>query len=357
MSNGTKTLFSKNEKPFMRLLIIVRGSNTGLGYQTLNLAKMLNPYRIMYIDCSGFNPGYKQHPEWYQGYQGYYIKGFPTDQQASQVLDNITHLLTCETPYNYNIINYARLRGIKTYIQANWEFLDYAHLELPLPTKFLMPSYWHLEDMRRKYNYVEYLPPPIFPQNFEEAKSINLNSVSNNILHVMGKKAEGDRNGTEILLEALKYTKSDFNLTITSQQKLEIPINDTRVRIISKNIEEQQKLYENYDLMILPRRYGGLCMPMNEALTSGVPVFMTNCSPNNKVLPKEWLIPAQQTGQFRAKQDVEIFDSNPQELAKMIDDFMTKTYRQKIVAKKKAYQLSKQYHVENLKDRYIEALK
>ena len=29
----------------------------------------------------------------------------------------------------------------------------------------------------------------------------------------------------------------------------------------------------------MPRRYGGLCLPMNEALTSGLPVIMSNQSP------------------------------------------------------------------------------
>lgn len=38
--------------------------------------------------------------------------------------------------------------------------------------------------------------------------------------------------------------------------------------------------------MILPRKYAGLCLPMNEALMSGLPVIMTDIEPNNVILPK-----------------------------------------------------------------------
>jgi hypothetical protein len=30
-----------------------------------------------------------------------------------------------------------------------------------------------------------------------------------------------------------------------------------------------------------------LCLPMNEALTSGLPVIMSNMSPNDAILPQE----------------------------------------------------------------------
>ena len=51
--------------------------------------------------------------------------------------------------------------------------------------------------------------------------------------------------------------------------------------------------------MIMPRRYGGLCLPLAEAMTSGLPVFRSSVSPNNE-LPADWLIP----GEFRYRREV-----------------------------------------------------
>lgn len=339
----------------MNLLIVVRGCATGLGYQTRNLTRLLDPYRVLYIDSTSFN-GFKQHPEWYEGYYGYYINGIPKDKDLPDVLKDITHILTCETPYNYNLLHYARQRGIKTYIQANWEFLDYAKLDLPLPTKFLMPSHWFVKEMKQKYYNVDYLPPPIFKQDFERTREHNQKKAGNNILHVMGKKAHEDRNGTNLLIEALKYTDSDFHLTITCQGNYGLQVNDSRVTIISKNIESQEDIYYDKDLMILPRRYGGLCMPMIEALTCNLPVYMPNCSPNNVALPEEWLIEANHAGTFEAKQTIDLYNSDPRHIAEMIDAWCLKSTEEKLDEKNLAYGLSKQYHAENLKKKYLEAM-
>ena len=51
----------------MRLGIIARSDNTGLGNQTMELVKMLNPDKILLINSQFFNNN-KQHPEWYKDY-------------------------------------------------------------------------------------------------------------------------------------------------------------------------------------------------------------------------------------------------------------------------------------------------
>ena len=54
----------------MRLGIIARSDNTGLGNQTRELVKMLNPDKILLIDSEHFN-GNEQHREWYKDYNQY----------------------------------------------------------------------------------------------------------------------------------------------------------------------------------------------------------------------------------------------------------------------------------------------
>ena len=47
----------------MRLGIIARSDNTGLGNQTRELVDMLKPDKILLINSSFFNQN-RQHPEW-----------------------------------------------------------------------------------------------------------------------------------------------------------------------------------------------------------------------------------------------------------------------------------------------------
>ena len=51
----------------MRLGIIARSDNTGLGNQTMELVKMLNPDKILLINSQFFNNN-QQHPGWYKDY-------------------------------------------------------------------------------------------------------------------------------------------------------------------------------------------------------------------------------------------------------------------------------------------------
>ena len=77
---------------------------------------------------------------------------------------------------------------------------------------------------------------------------------------------------------------------VKSQKPLEPIIKDKRITWDSSAPDDQWRLYAGFNALIMPRRYGGLCLPMNEALTSGLPVIMSNTSPNDAVLPGDWLV-------------------------------------------------------------------
>lgn len=309
-----------------RLGIIARADFSGLGSQTRNLTYMLKPSKVMLIDSTPFkrSDGFsyedaKQHPEWYEGFNGIKASGFPRPSACRQFVNGLTHILTCETFYNPVILGLARARNIKTFLMANYEFTDYInHPHLPRPDKILMPSYWHLEEMQALFSNVEYLPPPLFPQAFRQSRDKNLaRKDERRFLHIIGKLAVKDRNGTLDLLEALKHTKADFELVIRSQYPLpkEYESGDPRVKFEVTNLTKEADLYADFDALILPRRYGGLCLPMNEALMSALPVIMPEISPNTRVLPVNWLIPAKKAGSFIAKMEIDYYQSDLKELA------------------------------------------
>ena len=309
----------------MRLGIIARSDNTGLGNQTRELVKMLNPTKILLIDSSHFN-GNKQHPEWYSDYNVTTTKkGMASKEEAYEFLDGLDVVISCEIFYHNSFITMAKKRKVKTILQYNYEFLDYlVNPDLELPDILVSPSLWNFEDVVNKFSdraKVIHLPPPTSVDLFLNAKNINISKTHKKILHIGGKAAVKDRNGTNTVIEMLNYSKADYELVIKSQTPLDIKCDDPRLTIDTSNPETRESLYEGYDAMILPRRYAGLCLPMNEALLASLPVFMTNISPNNSILPEQWLVGSKKIDRLMTRTMLDVYEGDAKMLAKLVDDY------------------------------------
>lgn len=297
---------------------------SGLGNQGIRLTRMLKPFRVLIIDSSGFSKNKKQNWDWYDGFTGYRCKGFPTDHEIDIFIKGLTHVLVCENPFNMNLMDKCKKADVKLYIMSNYEFCDHLNKELAMPHQFLMPSYWKIAEMKERFgnDLVDYLPPPIDPNEFKEARETNFErNEDKRFLHIVGTLAANDRNGTLDLLEAIKLCKSDFKLVIRSQQELpsKYMTDDSRIEYSFENIVDPQELYRDFDIMILPRRYGGLCLSCNEALMSGLLVIMPDISPNNELLPREWLVPASIKEQIFTRIKIDVYQTNINTLASRID--------------------------------------
>lgn len=283
----------------------------------------------MLINNESFSKNKKQNPEWYDGFEGISVNGFPNRYDVITFLQDLAHLYIIENPLNWDLVSIARAKRIKVYIASNYEFCDNLNRkELPIPDLFLMPSRWKVADMKNKFgnNRVRYLPPPIFPEEFKEVREINLNrSGRKRFLHVVGTLAAADRNGTLLLLEAIKHCKQDFELVVKSQHPLPdeyLPLlEDPRISFKIGTDPEVADIYRDFDAMIMPRRFGGLCLPMQEALMSALPVIMPDISPNQEVLPREWLVDAWHDGYIQTRAQIDLYRTKPEDLALKIDEF------------------------------------
>lgn len=308
-----------------RLAILARMDDSGLGHQTRNLVRLLKPDKVIAIDF-GFYNGFKQHPEWYADYDTKYIEGFLQDSDVQQILQEVDIVLTAETFYNNRFIDMANDVGVVTLNQINYEFFEpLMNRSLLLPTKILMPSYWHLEDMKGMTvpGKVVYLPPPIFIEDFTEIRDENMaRTGKRRFLHVAGKMAAHDRAGTKDLISALKYVDVDFDLVIKVQSGELLQTDDPRVTLDYSFPEDEKELYRDFDAMIMPRRYAGLNLPMNEALASGLPVVMTDIEPQNRLLPKYWLVESYKQSSFFARTPVDVYGCDIQKLGEKIRDMV-----------------------------------
>jgi glycosyltransferase involved in cell wall biosynthesis len=340
----------------MRLGIIARADKTGLGYQTKELVEMLNPHKILLIDSSHFN-GNKQFPEWYNKYDVLTTKnGFASTIEVNTFLNSVDVIISCEIFYNKRLAALAHRRGIKTILQYNYEFFEYFVIDgMRQPNILLGPTTWNIDIMQKYFTYkssVMHLPPPTTPAIFNAAKEVNIAKTHKRILHVAGKRAAKDRNGTNTVIEMLKHSKADYELVVTVQGDFKPECDDPRLTIDNSNPDDRAELYTGFDFMILPRRYGGLCLPMNEALLSGLPVIMTDVSPNNDILPSEWLVEASKIGEVNFKGLVDLYEADPQKLAELVDKFVNEYDIAE--EKQKAFNLGyNTFSPDVLKDKYL----
>lgn len=286
----------------MRLGIICRSDYSGLAYQTLALTHLLKPSKILLIDSTPFN-GREQHPDWYKNFT--MTNGFATDEEVKEFIKDLDVVLTCEVPYNDNLYRLCREAGVKTILQPNAELNPHIlDRTLDLPDVFFLPSPW-LEAETRSIGVPTYIikPPIIEPLN---PHHIEKNKGELRVLHFGGRRAASDRNGTEIV-KALKPIEG-----------VTIDIHDQS----TNEVQDQREIYErDYHVVLIPRRYGGLCLPMLEALSYGLPVIMPNISPNYDELPSEWLTQALRGKSIKTKHRIETFDATTTDIERMLIKF------------------------------------
>jgi glycosyltransferase involved in cell wall biosynthesis len=301
-----------------RLGLVAYATATGLGYQTRAIHDHLHPAKTLVIDLSR-DKDLPLHMEWFPGAR--LAPAMPRLDDLEWLLDGIDVLFVCETPIAYEVFQLARERGIRTILQFNYEFLDYLSHDgplLPKPTVFAAPSPWMIDRVdRRRCPTIWYLPVPVDPTGITQ-RTI---TEAKTFLHVAGRPAHRDRNGT---LDYLQIARRCADLGARWILACQDPtkhiiraLRDTPVELVG-DVPTPGDLYTDGDIMILPRKYGGLSMPALEAITAGMPVLMTDIPPNNAWLPPEWLSPVGWTERFRAKTLIDVYGVNLPHLEKMM---------------------------------------
>lgn len=330
----------------MRIGTICRMDRTGLGIQSIEFFNNI-PCKALVIDVSGITNTIPQHPEWYPGQTICRIArmGVIPQQVMEEFIKDIDVLITFENPYDYSLFSICRAKGVKTILQLNYEFLEYPS-KYPPPDLFLAPSLWHYSEISEPKAF---LTVPVNTNNFVPQRK------KNTFIHIEGRKAAHDRNGTQSFLRSLAHIKNDVTVILRSQQHftisdLSLPSNVTLIT----EFANKPNYYDNYTggVLVMPRRYGGLSLVVNEALAAEMPVIMTDISPNNTWLPKEWLVPANLAGTFRCKKQVDYYEADTKALAEKIDQFCDEDFYAEAVNKTQF--LKGVISWDTLKDKYYE---
>jgi hypothetical protein len=101
-------------------------------------------------------------------------------------------------------------------------------------------------------------------------------------------------------------------------------------------------------------RPGSVRLPGNvrEALTSGLPVIMPNTSPNDAVLPADWLIPGAFNGGFTSRIPIPYFNANVTVLARKLDEWAAMPDEVLDQHEARALELARQWDPEVLRPQY-----
>ena len=334
----------------MRLGLIARADNRGLGQQTWAVQRNLHPAKTMVVDCDSAQP-LDLHLERFPN--AYIVRGLPSAYEYQHFVEGLDAVYTAETGYG-DLWTHANKAGVKTVLHANYEFLD----PRDQPTVWAAPSPWHLD---RFPAGAQHLPVPIELDRFPVTEKP---LTASRFLHVVGRPAIHDRNGTLDLLQALQHVTATITITVTCQvpgyvgslihdHNIHTPNNVTLI-LDSVDRDFYWTAYQHQDALILPRRFGGLCLPANEAIGAGIPVIMPDIDPNNTWLPAEWLTESMLAGDFRAKQHIFWYRTDPRVLAAKIDQLaLDNDFYVRACAK--AHVIRQQLSWETLTPRYVEA--
>ena len=252
-----------------RVGLIARCTDSGLGHLSKSF---YDNYPVFSTLCvTDADQRYKDHIDWFPDatfVRMADMRNFP----FARFLSNIDVLFGYETFYERQLLEQAHRLQVRTVLmgmpeltrrRGNQGFLGDAN-QYVWPTRWLKPKDEPL------------LPVPV--QTVEDI-SAPLEDGPLRVVHVAGSGAIGDRNGTEIFLRSLKLVKSQVYVRLCVSASFPTPlvsVPDNVTLEVRRDVSDPFYMYADAHVMIMPRRYGGLCLPVHEALGYGLVVYLTD---------------------------------------------------------------------------------
>jgi hypothetical protein len=296
--------------------VLVRAELRGLGVQSRAVADALPADRVLWVEPRPAS--WTQHPDLFAHHDVTHTvwrRGWLDEKTTRRWLDGLTVVYTAETPYDPRLPDWCDAAGCALVRHANPEQLGQDEIEAAGSTVWWAATPWRLE----------HLPPGtrVVPMPVDPPPQVSPNlSGPVRFVHSMGHYAEGDRAGTQVVADAVRRLEWPCRVDVFCQDRqLRVPFKapdgvDLRVR--TRGVADRWEQFAGADVLVLPRRYGGLSLPTLEALAAGLVVVMPDCPPNTvwpgpKVQVDGWRRVRMRCGR------VDVCDPSPVHLAKIIN--------------------------------------
>jgi len=263
----------------MKIGSIIFATQSGLGI----LAKDFYDNGII-TDVLVVEHGKYDNMDWYK--DSYVIKNHTvTNDDKNIIFDfvkNVDCLFLFETNFFPEILEAAKQYNKKIILMPMYE----SSIFPILADLYLCPSILDSDYYRYMYpdHHIDTITVPV-NSNIKWKQR----TTARKFIHNAGNGSFNDRNGTNIILEAMKYVKSPIELTIRSQTNIENTISDSRIKINTGTVS-YKNLWTDGDVFIFPERFNALSLPIQEAFSSGLLVMSGNRYPINTWLPNLPLI-------------------------------------------------------------------
>lgn len=306
----------------MQVGLIARADDRGLGHITWEFHRHLQPARTLVVrepgaEARGFAPHLDRYPDatvvWLDG-------GRLPEAEVRAWLQGLDVLYSAETFYDWHVVDWAEQAGVATVLHVMPEFHQAA---APPTTAVWAPTPWRIDKLPA---HTRLVPVPVAVDRFPAVGLARTGPLR--VLHTAGHRAAADRNGTTQLLQALRRTRQPMAVRLTTQDAA-LPRATALPRSVELVVETGGRagyweLYADADVLVLPRRYGGLCLPVQEAMAAGLAVVMPDTSPNS------WWptlrVPGCNRGSINtAAGPVPLFAAHPPQLAALLDQLATDT--------------------------------
>lgn len=301
--------------------MLARGEDRGLGIQTWEFYRHVRPERTLLVDMGQLARGFPSHPDRYPDATVVPFDGGQLPEpKVREWLDGLDVVFTAETFYDWHLVDWARDAGVATVCQLNPEFYRHATEQLSHPSAWWAPTPWRLDTLPERTRLV---PVPVATDRFAASRPNPTTRLR--VLHVAGHRAAGDRNGTTQLAQALRLVREPMTVRMLTQDP-RLPALRTPpwvdLGIEAGGRGDYWDLYDDADVLVLPRRYGGLCLPVQEAMAAGLAVVMPDVSPN------DWWptirVPATSRGELNTPTGpVPLYAASPPRLAAKLDHLAT----------------------------------
>lgn len=265
------------------------------------------------------HPGVPTVEEWYPNAPQTQLRHLDT-RLMQDFAAQMDVMLWFETAFWMPILPFCRERGIKTFIAPMYECWQ---TSWPQPHQFLCPSLLDMEYFPRTAEKESiFLPLPTeYPWRLRER--------AEHWCHRGGYLGLRGREGTTLLIEAMKHVRSPLRLSISVQENVSaehqrLCAHDHRIDYTAATIPYED-LYAVGDVAVMPQRFNGVSLPMQEACAAGLCVMASDRFPANSWLPKEPLIPvagyiegSQIGGAYMKFREAVI---QPEDIAETMDDW------------------------------------
>lgn len=275
----------------MTLGMLCRADDRGLSTLSQIMVRCLRPERVLVVDMGTHSPTPCRTDvladRWATvAYDDLLAGAYRWDA----FLDGLTTVLTFETPYDYGLFVAADKRGVRSVLMPMPELDPYVRdPHLPRPDVVALPTGW----LADRY------PPgtPVLP-----VPSVVLEPEPGSLVVHPSSLAFKDRNGTRIVEHASRCCKR--RIVVRGHG--------------SNPVEQTADLYADAALVVLPRRYGGLSLTVQEAMSAGLPVLVGEHDPYAEWLP--FAVPSTRGRDVACKGGmVPAFNVDPRVLADAVD--------------------------------------